>query len=129
MQQREAKSSILFRHWIKANPQFSSAWENKDTRGKSSLPFSEVSQAQLDYGMAIKGPKGVLLRVQAVAEGMPDYVYLRNAPSWIIVKYPSAFEIIDVETFIMEKKRSKSKSLSHQRAREISTISVKTKTG
>jgi hypothetical protein len=79
--------------------------------------------------MAIKGPKGVLLRVQAVAKGMPDYVYLRNAPAWIVIKYPTAFEIIDVETFIMERDRSKVKSLTHQRAREISTMSVKTKTG
>lgn len=128
MQKREAKSSILFRHWIRANPQFTGTYEIKDTRGKSSLPFSAVEDHQLAFGMAIKGNKGVLMRLQGT-NGEPDYVYFRGAPAWIAIKYPASFEIIDVETFLMEKKRSKSKSLTHQRAREISVVSVKTKTG
>lgn len=91
----------------------------KDTRGLSSLPFVEVSQAQLDYGMAIKSDKGVLLRVQAVAEGMPDYVYLRNEPANIVIKYPHCFVMIDVETFMLERGRSERKSLTEGRAKDL----------
>lgn len=127
MKKHEADSSIVFRHWTKANPQWSpsSAIETKDTRGETSMLFSEVKQEQIDYGLAIKSSKGVLLRVVAVAPGMPDFVWLRNAPAWIVIKYPRSIEIIDVESFVMERDRSKVKSLTSQRAGEISTISVK----
>jgi len=120
----ESKSAILFRHWIKANPQFTGSYEIKDSLGKKYLPFNSVSQAQLDYAMAIHSNKGVFIRVQAVSEGMPDYVYLRNCPAWIVIKYPKSFEIISIDSFILEKSRSKEKSLSWERAKAISTISV-----
>ena len=79
MIRRESASSILFRHWLRANPQESCAYEMKDTRGKDYLNFSEVKEEQLNYGLAIKSPKGVLMRVEAVATGMPDYLYIRSA--------------------------------------------------
>jgi hypothetical protein len=126
MIKREAKSSIVFRHWIRANPQFTGAYEMKDSKGKSNIPFSCVEDHQLNYGMAIKSPKGVLIRVQGT-NGEPDYIYLRNAPSWVVIKFPNCFEIIDVETFIMEKKRSKQKSLTSIRARAISVVTVPTR--
>lgn len=100
------------------HPRATSAIEMKDTRGQTSLPFREVSDEQIAYGMAIKGDKGVLIRVQGLS-GEPDYVYLRNEPSYVIVKYPGCFTIIDIETFVLEKKRSKVKSLTQTRAKEI----------
>lgn len=123
MIRHEAKAAILFRHWLKANPQYSGTYEAKDSRGKNGLPFSEVKDRQIDYGLAAKSDKGVLIRVLGV-NGEPDYVYLRRASAWIVVKYPKALEIIDVEAFDSERKRSKMKSLTAQRAREISTVSV-----
>lgn len=119
----ESKFAIKFRHWLKVHPRISSSFEIKDTRGKNYLPFSEVKQAQLDYGMAIKSDRGTLMRLQAVSEGMPDYIYLRNAPAILVINYPQGFVLIDIETFILEKQRSKTKSLSWTRA---STISIKT---
>ena len=123
MIKHEAKASILFRHWIKANPQYSGTYEAKDSRGKNGLPFAEVKQQQLDYGMAAKSDKGVLIRILG-SNGEPDYGYFRHASAWIVIKYQNALEIIDVETFIRERDRSKMKSLTASRAREISTISV-----
>lgn len=124
MTPHESKFAILFRHWLRKNPMLTAAIETKDTRGKSSLPFSEVSQAQIDYGMAIKSDKGVLLRVQAVSEGMPDYIYMRNEPSFIIIRYPAFFCAIDVETFVLERDKSKRRSLTGARAKEISILSI-----
>lgn len=98
---------------------FTAAIETKDTRGKNSFDFSEVSQEQLDWGMAIKSKKGVLLRIQAVARGMPDYIYMREEPSYIVIKYPAFFCLIDVETFMIERDRSKKHSLTGSRAQEI----------
>ncbi len=117
---RESKSSTVFRHWLRSHPILTCSIEMKDTRGAKSLPFSEVKQAQVDWGMAIKSGKGVLIRTQAVAEGMPDYIYLRNEPAYIVIKYPSLFAIIDVETFALERDRSKKKSLTQERATAIS---------
>lgn len=125
MKAHESKSAILFRHWLRANPWWStSAIETKDTRGKDSFSFSEVSQAQIDYGLAIKGDKGVLLRVVAVSEGMPDYIWLRNAPAWIVIKYPGSIEIVDVEAFVKEKGSSARRSLTLERAKAIAHLSI-----
>ena len=121
---KEAKSSIIFRHWLRENPQYTCSIEMKDTRGKSYLSFREITEAQLNYGLAIMSDKGVLIRVQAISEGMPDYIYLRSTPAWIVIKYPRSFEIISVTVFILEKNKSKSKSLTYVRAKEISTTSV-----
>lgn len=89
-----------------------------------SISFSCVTQAQIDWGMAIKSKEGVMLRVQAVAEGMPDYIYLREEPAYVVIKFPDRMCIIDIETFDMEKKRSKRKSLTSIRAEAISVCTV-----
>lgn len=100
---REAKSSIVFRHWIKANPQFTGSYEMKDTRGKDYFNISEVTEAQINYALAINSDKGVLMRVQALNAGMPDYVYLRNEPAWIVIKYPKFIAVIDINVLLTVK--------------------------
>lgn len=120
---READFGILFRHWLRANPRHSCAFELKQTSG-TSIPFSCLEDHQETYLMAIKGPKGVLIRVQGVA-GEPDYVYLRNAPACVVVKIGKEFHIIDIDQWANEKRRSKRRSLTGSRAREISILSVK----
>lgn len=119
----ESKSAILFRHWIKANPMFSASFEMKDTKGKQYISFTEIKDHQLNYGMAIKGNNGVFIRVQGM-NGEPDYIYLRNIPAFMAIKYPNSFELIDIETLVIEKKKTKHKSLSYARAKQLSTISI-----
>ena len=121
---KEADSSLILRHWLKAHPQETCSLEVKDTRGKNSLPFSEVKQAQLDYAEAIMSDRGVLLRTQAVVEGMPDYIYLRNEPAYIVIRYPQVIHIISASNFVFEKERSKRKSLTQERAAAIATTSI-----
>ncbi len=120
---KEASFSLKFREWLMKNPRISCSFEMKDTRGKNSLKFSEVTDVQRNYGMSIKSDKGTLIRVQGLA-GEPDYVYFRNAPSYLVINYPQGWVILDIETFIMEDKRSKVRSLSWNRARELSTVVV-----
>jgi hypothetical protein len=119
----ESKAAILFRHWVKANPTFSQAYEVKQT-SSSSIPFSALEDHQAIYLQAIKGSKGVLVRVQATSGGEPDYIYLRNCPASVVIKYPRGFVVIDIDTFLLEKARSKRKSLLWSRAQEISTVTV-----
>jgi len=126
MKKREADFGVRFRHWIRANPQYSSAYELKQT-SKSSIPFSCLEEHQASYLMAIRrGDKGILTRVQGT-NGEPDYIYLRNFPARIVIKFPTKFEIIDIETFLLERNRSKKKSLTAERAGEISIMTVKLK--
>ena len=83
---------------VSKNGKFS-AWELKQTQTKS-LPFSVVVPHQISA-------------LQTVINGN------------IVIKYPESFEIIPIENFIFERDRSKRKSLIYERAKAISTISIK----
>jgi len=124
MIKREAKFSILFRHWLKKNPMEDCSFEMKDTRGKDYLAFSEVKEAQINWGRAIKSNKGTLIRITAISEGMPDYCYFNKANAYIVIKYPSCWVMIDIDEFQKENASSARRSLLVSRAREIATIVV-----
>jgi len=126
MVKHESKFGLQFRAWWRSKRLLGS-FELKDTRGASSLPFSEVKEEQIDSGYSNKGPKGNLVRVQSGTVGTGDYLGLVSFPSYVVIKYPGHFEVIDIETFDMERKRSVRKSLTGARAKEISIISVDTK--
>ena len=125
MQKREAKSSIVLRHWLMANPlKFSCTFEMKDSGNGFSIPFSCVQDNQLAFSTAIvDSPKGVLIRNQG-GNGEPDYTYHYQQPAWIAIKFPNSIEIIAIAGFLMEKKKSIRKSLTSTRAKEISTYSI-----
>lgn len=120
---QEATSSLKLRKWLMDNPRSSCSIEMKDTRGKNYLSFSEVKEEQLTYAMAIKGDKGVLIRIQGV-NGEPDYIYLRNEPAYIVIKYPKCMVGIDPQTFMLERDRSKSRSLLCARAKDIAVFVI-----
>ncbi len=125
MIKREAQFTQLFRHWLKANPMRSSAFELKQTTSNA-LAFEAVAQHQLDALLACTKPQGLLYKAPDDSRGIKpfDLFYLSLAYAWVVIKYPKSFHIIGVETFILEKQRSKRKSLTSGRAREISTVSV-----
>lgn len=126
MNRPESKAGLLFRHWVRANSKrlLSGSYEMKDSRGKDSISFREIKQEQIDHGMANKSDKGNLVRIMAGTAGSADYDFYRNATAWIVIRYPKAMEIIDVETIQMERDRNKRKSLTSERAKAISVISI-----
>jgi hypothetical protein len=118
--QKEAKSGIKFRAWLKANPRYTSSIEMKDSRSKPCIRLSEITDEQINYALAIQeGKSGVLIRTTGIA-GLPDYIYLRNEPAYFCIKYPKGFCLINVNQIINEKK--KAKSLSYSRAKDIAII-------
>ena len=124
MKKKEAKFSIKFRHWLKANierTRISCTFEIKDTRGAKSLRFSELKEEQINWALAIKSKKGVLMRQQG-GGGEPDYTYHYNQPAFVVINYPDGFVIIDIEVFVLERDRSKRKSLTWDRACAIAVI-------
>lgn len=120
---KENKFGLIVKHWLKANPQFTCVFETKQT-DKESISFREIKQAQLDWALAIRSQKGVTMRIQAVAEGMPDYAYFRNTPSWIVIRFPKGFVWISPDRFIAERDKSKKKSLTWSRAKDIATKTI-----
>ncbi len=122
LDRREAQFGIELRRWIEKNKIQSCPLEIKRTM-TTSLPYSALPPEQIAFLVAAKSDRGVLIRVTGIS-GEPDYAYYRKAPARVVIRYPKSFHIIDIETFLMEKKRSKRLSLTESRARELSTWSV-----
>lgn len=115
----------MFRRWWEKHP-LAGEIELKDTKGKDSLPFKAFEHDQEVIARIATEGKGVLVRRTVGTAGGADYSGLtRDIPYWIAIKYPHGFEVIAIGAFLLEKKRSTRKSLTSDRAREISTISVK----
>ena len=124
MIKREAAFTQLFRHWLKANPMYSAAFELKQTT-TDSLPFSDVQEHQMAALMAAEG-EGLIYKAPDDSRGIKpfDIFYLRHATSYIVIKYPHFFVIILARVFGYEKAMSARKSLTSRRARELSTVCV-----
>ncbi len=117
---QEADFSIRLRHYLKAHPlPVSTHLEVKDSRGKDSFPFNELKDEQINQALASKSDKGNLIRISVGTIGCPDYIWFRNAPAYIVIKYPLGFVFIDIENFILERDRSSRKSLTWERAQQI----------
>lgn len=127
----EAKFQSVFSHWVKAefltDENFGGfAFELKHTRGKNSLPFSAVEDHQLHALLAASG-KGFFYKISDESQGYKpfDCFALRACEAYIVIKYPSFFVLITVESFIMEKETSKRRSLTEARAKELAIYEVK----
>jgi hypothetical protein len=128
MQKRESSFSITLRHWVMANAHRleTATFEVKQTT-TNALPFNALEEHQENFSDAIKySSKGVFIRVEAGTVGCPDYIFLKQEPAFIVAYYSlyKAFVIIDIDTWKLEKSRSKRKSLSFDRAQAISWETV-----
>lgn len=120
---KEADFGLIFRKWwIRYG--MAAGYELKDSRGKDYINFNELSDKQIIVGLGAKSRVGVLIRVEKGTEGSHDYIGLRSSASWVVIKYPKFFCIIDIENFLFERDRSKRKSLTSERAKEIASIIV-----
>jgi penicillin-binding protein-related factor A (putative recombinase) len=115
--QKEALFGVRFREWIEKNPQHTSSFETKDTRGKDKFNLSELKDKQRVFANQVESDKGVLVRVQGM-NGEADYIYLRKELAYVVIKYPDCFCLIRVN------KLPKQKSLSSKQAREISELTI-----
>lgn len=122
---REANFTTTFRHWLRANPRPSAAFELKQTTSDS-LPFGAVQPHQLDALEAARGNTGLLYKAPDDSRGIKpcDLLYLRFSEAFVVIKYPNCFVLIDNRVFTEEMKSSKRRSLTSSRAKEISTTYV-----
>jgi penicillin-binding protein-related factor A (putative recombinase) len=112
---QEANSSLIFRHWLKANyKKFDSCtFEMKDTRGSNTFSLRELKEEQRNHALACKGDKGNLMRTVGTT-GIADYIFMRNAYAYIVIRYPKIMAIIDIDDFLHE-----TKGITSDRAEEI----------
>lgn len=124
----EADFGVELKGWVEKNaPHFlTSSLETKHTHGKDSFPFNEVKAEQLVFATRISSEKGAWIRVQGL-KGEPDYIFLKNTPAYIVIRYPKFFCFITSGNFIFEKEKNKRKSLTAERAIAIAYKVVKLK--
>jgi hypothetical protein len=101
-----------------------SVWQELKVSDKKGIfYFSQVKPHQVVRCLDIKRG-GVFVRItQATVSGksgVPDYVWVYKQPAYIVVRYPKSWCFIDIDTFILERDRSKKKSMVEDRARELS---------
>jgi len=123
---REFQFGKLFRHWLKANPMPSAAFELKQTT-TDSIPFSDVKEHQIDALLAAHAGDGFLYKIPDDSAGIKpfDFVYLNDVQAYVVIRYPGAFYLITVARFLLEKQQSTRKSLTSKRAGEIASFGVK----
>ena len=129
MIKREANFGQTFRSWIKSQPLYfpnGAVFELKQTT-TNSIPFSDVQDHQIDALVASElNHNGLLYKIPDDSRGIKPYdmVYLRKTNAYIVIKYPKCFSVIPVMSFIEETSKSKRKSLTSERARDISYVTV-----
>lgn len=131
MKTSEASFTILFRHWLKANPMPSAAFELKYSQTDALLYHgpSSVKPHQVDALLACQTKTGLLYKPPDDSRGVKpcDLLLVANAIGYVVICYPEQFSIIPVESYLFEKENSVRRSLTSKRAEEISDVTVKLK--
>lgn len=128
MKKREAEFGKLFRHWLRANPLPSAAFELKQTT-TNSIPFDAVQPHQIAALEAARTKEGLLFKGPDDSRGVKpcDYFYLAEAMGVIVIRFPECFCLIHVHHFVEERdiySGMKRKSLTVGRAKTIAFRTV-----
>ena len=124
MKKREADFGKQFRAWVKAQRDLpSAAFELKQTT-KDYISFSDLQEHQ-EFALLAASTSGILYKAPDDSRGVKpfDFFYLKRAPAFVVIKYPKGFEGIAIEIFILEREKSTRKSLTYERAKQISSFS------
>lgn len=129
IKKHEQSFCTVYQQWLMArgakhNVQ-SAPWEAKHSRGKDSIPFADVPQHQRDALFACTTDRGFCYKISDQSAGTKPYdgIFYRNAPAYLVFAYVNKFYIISIHNFLHEEKTSKRKSLTEDRAKEISILS------
>lgn len=103
----------------------SSVFEYKQTT-TNSLAFSAVKEHQVTALLGCKSEEGFYFKIPDTSFCLLpfDAFFFKNAYAYVIIKYPKAFYVIDIDDFISEDKASKRRSLTSERADDIAVFRV-----
>ena len=119
MQKHESKNQVIFNHWLKNVFKQTGVFELKQTQ-TDSIPFSAVVPHQIEALLAVREGRFVWKIPDAGFQNPFDCFSMVNEQAYVVIFYPKAFILIPILVFIQEKQRSKRKSLTYERALEIS---------
>lgn len=125
MKKREANFTLVFRHWLRANPRpVSAAFELKQTM-TDSIAFNSVRPHQLAALQAVIH-RELLYKIADDSRGTKpfDMVYLTGVDAFIVIKYPEFFCLIRPNAFLRERDQMKRKSLTSERAKAIAEVLI-----
>ena len=125
---REKDFQNKFNKWLKANYEYSAAFELKITKGNS-LPFSAVKQHQIDSLLAVQNYK-LIYKIADDSIGFKpfDCFCMRRLPAYIVILFyklrqPSKFYAIRIDKWIEKQIMSDRKSLVEEKANLIAEFS------
>lgn len=123
MIKREKSFQTTFNHWLKNVYKKTGAYELKQTT-TGSLPFSAVVDHQVDALLNVRHGQFVFKIPDAGYQNPFDCFSLCEQPAYVVIKYDKFFCLISIDTWLLEKGRSKRKSLTSERAKEVSVVVV-----
>jgi hypothetical protein len=128
MNKREAKCTLVFRHWLRGSALFGPGAAFELKQAGSSLPFSALAPHQEEALLAAKH-REILYKAPDDSAGFKpfDLFYLKGAQAYVVIFFSQRFSVIDIDTFLAERARSPRKSITVDRAGEIALISVSLK--
>ena len=123
---KENNFTTIFEKYIRAK-KMHGVFELKQTDADS-IPFSKVEAHQLESLIATQNT-GFLHKI---SDSDPrrkafDLLYTRPLVGYIAIRFPKVTCVITVNNFIFERDKSKRKSLTVERAKEISTYILASK--
>lgn len=119
---REAKFNTVFNHWLKSVYKETGVFELKQTA--SSLPFSDVKPHQILALEQVRHATLVFKIPDAGFQNPFDSFCITKMPAYVVIKYPKFFCLISIDTFVLESKRSKRRSLTAIRAKDIAQVVI-----
>jgi len=121
---REANKTPFFEKWVRLKKLYG-YFELKQTT-TDSLSFSLVPEHQIDSLLALQDSGLLWKHSDLDMRTKPgDLQFTPPLPAFVVIKYPKEYCVIPVNNFIFERDHSKRKSLTVERAREISTYIIK----
>jgi len=114
---KEKDFQRTFNHWLKAVHKKTGLFELKITKG--ALPFSAVAPHQVEALLNAKH-SCLYYKIPDVGYQNPaDAFGLCGEEAYVVIKYPKAWYMIDIDAFLKERDSSSRKSLTEERAKEI----------
>lgn len=120
---REAAFNTTFNHWLKAKWKKTGAFELKFAKGNS-VPFSAVVPHQVAALSAARNSVLVYKIPDAGYQNPFDAFCLSGTEAYVVIRYPDFFCLIDINDWTNEASKSTRRSLTAERAKEISTVVV-----
>lgn len=116
-----------FKPWCENVYKKTFSFEVKHTKGKDYLNFNEVQPHQIERLLTTRHGT-FYFKIPDMGDKNPlDGVCLTEQPAYVVIKYERFFCLIGIDTFLLEKERSKRRSLTAERACSIATIVVANK--